>query len=70
MKTGYKAWLDNNGKAFGGSPDEGVAEIHSLHGAAKELGISIFNDAFRNLHLSRGKMVRIVLRGKSRWVMT
>jgi hypothetical protein len=32
--------------------------------------ISIPNDAFRNLDLSIGKMVRIALREESLWVMT
>jgi len=43
MQIGYKVWLDNNGKAFGDGPCEllkRVEETHSLHRAAKEMGVA------------------------------
>jgi len=49
MKIGYKVWLDNNGKAFGDGPYEllkRVAETHSLHRAAKEMGMA-YSKAWR-----------------------
>lgn len=49
MKIGYKIWLDNNGKAFGDGPYEllkRVEETHSLHGAAKEMGMA-YSKAWR-----------------------
>jgi len=49
MKIGYKVWLDNNGKAFGDGPYEllkRVEETHSLHRAAKEMGMA-YSKAWR-----------------------
>jgi molybdate transport system regulatory protein len=49
MKIGYKVWLDNNGKAFGDGPYEllkRVDETHSLHRAAKEMGMA-YSKAWR-----------------------
>lgn len=49
MKVGYKVWLDNNGKAFGDGPYEllkRVDETHSLHHAAKEMGMA-YSKAWR-----------------------
>jgi molybdate transport system regulatory protein len=49
MKIGYKVWLDNNGKAFGDGPYEllkRVGETHSLHRAAKEMGMA-YSKAWR-----------------------
>ncbi len=49
MKVGYKVWLDNNGKAFGDGPYEllkRVDETHSLHRAAKEMGMA-YSKAWR-----------------------
>ena len=49
MKIGYKVWLDNHGKAFGDGPYEllrRVEETHSLHRAAKEMGMA-YSKAWR-----------------------
>ncbi len=49
MKIGYKVWLDNDGKAFGDGPYEllkRVEETHSLHRAAKEMGMA-YSKAWR-----------------------
>ncbi len=49
MKVGYKVWLDNRGKAFGDGPYEllkRVERTHSLHGAAKEMGMA-YSKAWR-----------------------
>lgn len=49
MRVGYKVWLDNDGKAFGDGPYEllkRVDETHSLHGAAKEMGMA-YSKAWR-----------------------
>ena len=49
MKVGYKVWLDNDGKAFGDGPYEllkQVDETHSLHRAAKEMGMA-YSKAWR-----------------------
>lgn len=49
MKVGYKVWLDNGGKAFGDGPYEllkKVDETHSLHHAAKEMGMA-YSKAWR-----------------------
>ena len=49
MKVGYKVWLDNDGKAFGDGPYEllkQVGETHSLHRAAKEMGMA-YSKAWR-----------------------
>jgi molybdate transport system regulatory protein len=49
MRIGYKVWLDNNGKAFGDGPYEllkRVEETHSLHRAAKEMGMA-YSKAWR-----------------------
>jgi molybdate transport system regulatory protein len=49
MRIGYKVWLDNDGKAFGDGPYEllkQVDETHSLHRAAKEMGMA-YSKAWR-----------------------
>jgi len=49
MRIGYKVWLDNNGKAFGDGPYQllkRVEETHSLHRAAKEMGMA-YSKAWR-----------------------
>ena len=49
MKVGYKVWLDNNGKAFGDGPYELLKRVdytHSLHRAAKEMGMA-YSKAWR-----------------------
>ncbi len=49
MKVAYKVWLDNDGKAFGDGPYEllkRVDETHSLHRAAKEMGMA-YSKAWR-----------------------
>ncbi len=49
MKIGYKIWLDHHGKAFGDGPYEllkRVEETHSLHRAAKEMGMA-YSKAWR-----------------------
>ncbi len=49
MKIGYKVWLDHDGKAFGDGPCEllnKVDETHSLHRAAKEMGMA-YSKAWR-----------------------
>ena len=49
MRIGYKIWLDNNGKAFGGGPYEllkRIHETHSLHRAAKEMEMA-YSKAWR-----------------------
>ena len=49
MRIGYKVWLDNHGKAFGDGPYEllkRVDETHSLHRAAKEMGMA-YSKAWR-----------------------
>ncbi len=49
MKVEYKVWLDNGGKAFGDGPYEllkRVDEIHSLHRAAREMGMA-YSKAWR-----------------------
>jgi molybdate transport system regulatory protein len=49
MRVGYKVWLDNKGKAFGDGPYEllkRVDETHSLHRAAKEMGMA-YSKAWR-----------------------
>ena len=49
MKVRYKVWLDHDGKAFGDGPCEllkKVAETHSLHRAAKEMGMA-YSKAWR-----------------------
>ena len=49
VKIGYKIWLDNHGKAFGDGPYEllkRVEETHSLHQAAKEMGMA-YSKAWR-----------------------
>jgi molybdate transport system regulatory protein len=49
MRIGYKVWLDNDGKAFGDGPYEllkKVDETHSLHRAAKEMGMA-YSKAWR-----------------------
>jgi molybdate transport system regulatory protein len=49
MKVSYKVWLDNGGKAFGDGPYEllkRVDESHSLHRAAKEMGMA-YSKAWR-----------------------
>lgn len=49
MNVGYKVWLHNNGKAFGEGPYEllkRVDETHSLHRAAKEMGMA-YSKAWR-----------------------
>ena len=49
MKVRYKVWLDHDGKAFGDGPCEllkKVAESHSLHRAAKEMGMA-YSKAWR-----------------------
>jgi hypothetical protein len=49
VRVGYKVWLDNDGKAFGDGPYEllkRVDETHSLHRAAKEMGMA-YSKAWR-----------------------
>ncbi len=49
MKVSYKVWLDHHGKAFGDGPYEllkRVGETHSLHRAAKEMGMA-YSKAWR-----------------------
>jgi molybdate transport system regulatory protein len=49
MKIGYKVWLDNDGKAFGDGPCELLERVegtHSLHQAAKEMGMA-YSKAWR-----------------------
>jgi len=49
VKVRYKVWLDNDGKAFGDGPYEllkQVDETHSLHRAAKEMGMA-YSKAWR-----------------------
>jgi len=51
MKIGYKVWLDNDGKAFGDGPCELLERVegtHSLHQAAKEMGMA-YSTAWRLL---------------------
>jgi molybdate transport system regulatory protein len=58
MKVLYKAWLDNNGKAFGEGPYElmqRIEETGSLHQAAKELKMS-YRKAWLILHRCEEKL--------------
>jgi len=66
MKIGYKVWLDNNGKAFGDGPCEllkRVEETHSLHRAAKEMGMA-YSKAWRLIGAMEKKLGFILIERK------
>ena len=67
MQIGYKVWLDNNGKAFGDGPCEllkRVEETHSLHRAAKEMGMA-YSKAWRLIGLMEKRLGLLLIERKA-----
>ena len=66
MRIGYKVWLENNGKAFGDGPYEllkRVEETHSLHRAAKEMGMA-YSKAWRLIGAMEKRLGFLVIERK------
>jgi molybdate transport system regulatory protein len=66
VKVAYKVWLDNHGKAFGEGPYEllkRVDEIHSLHRAAKEMGMA-YSKAWRLIGTMENKLGFLLIERK------
>lgn len=66
-KVAYKIWLDNNGKAFGDGPYEllkRVEETHSLHGAAKEMGMA-YSKAWRLIGAMEKRLGFLLIKRKT-----
>ena len=64
LKVGYKIWLENNGKAFGGGPCEllkRVQETGSLNQAAARMGMS-YSKAWRIIRNAEKKLGFLLLK--------